>query len=228
MSDMNCDEVRRHARIVDGNVGEQTAQQQRRPFLQATWKRHQLLIRPLNIMKTLCSFLVVVAAIALVHVSSGHSEDAEENPKLPPHVADLRDVILSAARSGNIDELKSAFEVSGSVPDLGISPRSDPIKTLKDRSADRNGRDTLAALVEILEMSPAALPLGNDIENNLVYVWPYVSTRPLDKLTPSEEVDLYRLVTPAEATEMRAKKRWLWWQLAIAADGTWMLFKKAN
>lgn len=228
MSDMKCDDAERHARTIYGSMGLQKSQQQKRLLLQATWKRHQRSIQPRYMMKTVCSALVVVAALALVHVSSGHAEDAEQSPKLPPHVADLRDVILTAAHSGNIEELKSAFDVSGSVPDLGISPRSDPIKTLKDRSADPSGRDTLAALVQILEMAPAALPLGNDIENNLVYVWPYISTCALDKLTPSEQVDLYRLVTPAEAAEMRAKKRWLWWQLAIAADGTWMLFKKAN
>lgn len=109
---------------------------------------------------------------------------------------------------------------------MDISPRSDPIKVLKDRSEDPEARDTLAAIVEILEMPPIALPLGNDIENNLVYVWPYLAERPLDKLTPPEQVDLYRLVSPAKAAEMQKKKHWLWWRINIAADGTWTAFKK--
>jgi len=167
-------------------------------------------------------------ATAIVHVSATSADEVRNTPKLPDHVADVRDAILTAARSGNIDELKAAFEVSGAVPDLGISPRSDPIKTLKDRSADPKGRDTLAAIVEIMEMPPAALPLGTDIENNLIYVWPYLSTRQLDKLTPAEQVDLYRLVTPELAADMLKKKRWLWWRLVIAADGTWTMFKKGN
>jgi hypothetical protein len=228
MSGINGDDARGLTRNADGNTSMQKSQQQKRLVLQATWKRHQQSIRPRYALQSMLSALVVVAAIALVHVSSAFAQEVEENLKLPPHVADLRDVILTAARSGKIDELKAAFDVSGAVPDLGISPRSDPIKALKDRSADPDGRDTLAALVQILEMPPAALPLGNDLENNMVYVWPYLASRTLDKLSPSEQVDLYRLVSPAEAAEMRAKKRWLWWQLAIAADGTWMLFKKAH
>ncbi|MET0408080.1 MAG: hypothetical protein ABW006_06890 [Hyphomicrobium sp.] len=205
-----------------------TAQRQSGALSPAMCKRHRQFVQPASLNSVALLLLLVVAGAALVHVSGPRAEEAGAGPKLPAHVADLRDVILTAARSGNIDELKSAFEVSGAVPDLGISPRSNPIAALKDRSADPQGRDTLAALVEILEMPPAALPLGNDIENNLIYVWPYLSTRPLDKLKPAEQVDLYRLVPPGAAAEMLAKKRWLWWRVVIAADGTWMMFKKGN
>jgi hypothetical protein len=169
-----------------------------------------------------------VVAAALVHDCPAVGQEGADGLKLPPHVVDLRDAILTAARSGNIEELRSAFDVSGTVPDLGISPRSDPIKALKDRSDDPQGRDTLAALIEILDMPPAVLPLGNDIENNLIYVWPYLAARPIDKLTPAEQVDLFTLVSPAQAAEMRQRKRWLWWRLVIAADGTWTLFRKAR
>lgn len=168
--------------------------------------------------------VLVVAGAALVHVAA----EAGNGVKLPPHVEDLRDVILTAARSGNIEELKTAFEVSGMVPDLGIEAASDPIKALKEHSEDHEGREILAALVQALDMPPVALPLGNDIENNLIYVWPYLAERPIDKLSPAEEVDLYRLVSPAKAVEMREKKRWLWWRLVIAADGSWTSFKKEN
>lgn len=191
-------------------------------------KRRQRSARPALAKKLTQLFLLVVMGAAVVYGSSTCAEEGRNGPKLPDHVSDVRDAILTAARSGNIEELKSAFEVSGSVPDFGISPRSDPIKTLKDRSEDPQGRDTLAAISEIMEMPPAALPLGNDIENNLIYVWPYLSARRLDSLTPSEEVDLYRLVTPQLAAEMRKKKRWLWWRLVIGADGTWTMFKKGN
>ncbi|MFA5956274.1 hypothetical protein [Hyphomicrobium sp.] len=232
MWDMDVAGGARLAHIVHDDMDRRKAQQQRRAVPQATsrvtWKRHQQLVQPVSLIKTAHLILVVLAASALVHVSRARAAEAADGPKLPAHVADLRDAILSAARSGNIEDLNSAFDVSGAVPDLGVSPRSDPIKALKDRSEDPQGRDTLAAMVAILEMPPVALPLGNDIENNLIYVWPYLSMRSLDKLTPSEQVDLYRLVTPAQAAEMREKKRWLWWRLVIAADGTWTMFKKGN
>lgn len=172
--------------------------------------------------------VLVVAGAVLVHVAAVGANEASNSVKLPPHVEDLRDVILTAARSGHIEELKTAFEVSGVVPDLDLGATSDPIKALKERSEDHEGREILAALVQALDMPPVALPLGNDIENNLIYVWPYLAERPIDKLSPPEEVDLYRLVSPAKAVEMREKKRWLWWRLVIAADGSWTSFKKSN
>jgi hypothetical protein len=149
-------------------------------------------------------------------------------PSLPQHVADMRDAILAAARSGDIEELQTAFDMNGQPPDLGIGGTNDPIRALKAESGDGQGREILAALIEILSMPPATQPFGTDIENNLIYVWPYLAERPFDKLTPSEDVDLYRLVTPAKAAEMHGKKRWLWWRLVIAADGTWLSFKRTD
>jgi hypothetical protein len=172
--------------------------------------------------------VLVVAALTLVHVLQPRAEGSTPTAQLPQHVADLRDAILAAARSGDIEELMTAFDMSGAPPDFGIGGMNDPIRALEAESADGKGHEILAALVEILSLPPATLPLGTDIENNLIYVWPYLAERPLDKLTPAEEVDLYRLVTPAKAAEMHEKKRWLWWRLVVAADGTWLTFKRPD
>lgn len=170
--------------------------------------------------------LLVVTPTALVHVLQATAEESAQTPQLPEHVADIRDAILAAARSGNIDELKAAFDMSGTLPDLGIPGVTDPVAALKTESADGKGREILATLIELLNMPAATQPFGSDIENNLLYVWPYLAERPLDKLTPSEEVDLYRLVSPAKAAEMHEKKRWMWWCLVITADGNWLMFKR--
>lgn len=170
--------------------------------------------------------VVVLVTAILVHVFEPRVAAAEEAPKLPQHVADLRDAILTAARSGDIHELKVPFEMSGAVPDFGFATASDPIATLRANSHDGEGREILAALIEVLELPAATSPFGNDIENNLVYVWPYLAERPIDKLTPAEQVDLYRLVPPEKAAEMRQKGHWTWWRLTIAADGTWLSFKR--
>jgi len=76
-----------------------------------------------------------------------------------------------------------------------------------------------------VQVSP---PFGQDLENNIIYVWPYLAEVELDKLTPAQEVDLLRLVGAAEAKAMREKKKWTWWRLTIGADGTWHSFKKAD
>jgi hypothetical protein len=172
--------------------------------------------------------LLVVMAIALVHVLPPAAGEPAQTTRLPQNVADLRDAILAAARSGNIDELKVPFDMSGTLPDIGVPTTDDPIKALKAKSADGQGHEILAALIELLNMRPVAQPFGSDIENNLVYVWPYLAERPLGKLTPAEDVDLYRLVSPAKAAEMHEKKRWTWWCLAIAADGNWLMFKQLD
>jgi predicted secreted protein len=170
--------------------------------------------------------LLVVTPIALVHGLQVAAAESAQAPKLPAHVSDLREAILTAARSGNIDELKSVFEMSGRAPDIGAPGATDPIAALKTQSADGKGQEILANLIELLNMPPAAKPFGSDIENNLLYIWPYLAERPLDKLTPAEEVDLYRLVSPAKAAEMHEKKRWMWWCVVIAADGNWLMFKR--
>lgn len=172
--------------------------------------------------------VLVVAAFALVHVLPTQADDNGASPRLPQHVADIRDAILTAAKSGEVGELAMVFDMSGTLPDFGIDGQDDPIRAIKTLSADGAGREILAALIEALSLPPVALPLGSDIENNLIYVWPYLAERPINKLAPAEEVDLYRLVSPALAAQMREKKRWLWWRLVIAADGTWQSFKRLD
>lgn len=148
--------------------------------------------------------------------------------KLPANVAEMRDAILAAAHSGSMEDLKVAIEWNELKPDFGDEAQGDPIAFLKRISADGEGRETLAALANILALAPAVLPTGKDPENNSVYVWPYLAELPLEKLTPGEEVDLYRLMPPAAAKAMREKKKWSWWRLAIGADGTWHSLRKPN
>jgi hypothetical protein len=153
----------------------------------------------------------------------------EDDPgPLPGPVEEMRQAILSAAHSGNIEDLREPFDWNELKPEVAAPPGEDPIAYWKRTSGDGNGREVLAALAEMLSMHPAELPLGKDLENNIIYVWPYLAEMPLDKLTPAQEVELLRLVGPAEAKAMREKKKWTWWRLTIGADGTWHSLKKAE
>jgi hypothetical protein len=175
------------------------------------------------------ALLLVVVVASLVHCCAARAAGIDGPvAALPQHVAEMRDMILAAAKSGKLDDLKSALEISDVSPDTGLAPADDAIAAFKAASADGEGREILAVMAEILEMPPAALPLGKDLENNLIYVWPYLSERPIEAMTPKEQVELYRLVPHAKVVEMREKKRWTWWRLIIAADGTWQLFKKPD
>lgn len=145
---------------------------------------------------------------------------------MPAHVADTRERLLAAVRAASIDDLAAIIDDSATKPDFGMATSGDPIAALKNLSADGAGAEILAVLSEVLDVAPATLPLGKDLENNLIYVWPYLAEKPLEALSGSELIDLYRLVPAAKIPEMREKKRWLWWRLAIGADGSWLMFKK--
>src|SRR5262245_21751826 len=114
---------------------------------------------------------------------------------LPPAVEDMREAILSAVRSGRIEDLRHAWELNELKPDLGLAT-SDPIAHWKGISGDGEGREILAVLAQILDAGYVVLPLGADIENNRLYVWPYFAEVPLDRLSPAQEVELLRLVSP--------------------------------
>lgn len=161
--------------------------------------------------------------------SSKKTPKPENDPgPLPVPVEEMRQAILSATHTGEIDDLREPLDWNEIKPELAAPTGEDPIQHWKKTSADGKGREILAALSGILTLHPAELPLGQDLENNIIYVWPYLAEMQLDKLTPPQEVELIRLVGPAEAKTMREKKKWTWWRLTIGADGTWHSFKKAE
>jgi hypothetical protein len=103
---------------------------------------------------------------------------------LPAPVEDMREAILSAVRSGRIEDLHHAWELNELKPDLGVALAGDPIVHWKQISGDGEGREILAALAQILNAGYVVLPLGPDLENNRLYVWPYFAEVPLEGLTP--------------------------------------------
>jgi len=206
---------------------------------------------PAFVERRLAGLVFVLAALCLVHAAPGralesfaaaedddrpskvgatrkHPKPGDDPGPLPEPVEEMRQAILAAAHSGNIEDLRVPFDWNELTPEVATPAGEDPITHWKSTSADGNGREILAALANMLPMRPAELPLGQDLENNIIYVWPYLAELPLDKLTPAQEVDLLRLVGPAEAKAMREKKKWTWWRLTIGAAGTWHSFKKAQ
>ena len=146
---------------------------------------------------------------------------------LPESVRGMREMLLSAVQSGQIEELRQAYDVNDIKPDLGAAT-TDPVTHWKKLSGDGEGRDVLAALSLILEAGYVVVPLGRDIENNRLYIWPYFAEAPLERLTPAQEVELLRLVPAAAAKDMQGKGRYTYWRLSIGADGSWHSFRKGE
>jgi hypothetical protein len=167
-------------------------------------------------------------ALRLAKRVEAKSAAAHPSKPLPAPVEEMRNAILAATQSGRIEDLIVPLDWNELKPDLAQGPVDDPVAFWKKTSGDGEGREILAVLANILHMPPAERRLGTDVENNVVYVWPYLAEAKLDALTPAEEVDLLRLVSPDVAEAMREKKKWTWWRLAIGADGTWHSFRKAE
>ena len=147
---------------------------------------------------------------------------------LPAAVEDMCEAIMAAVRTGRIGELRTAHDLNELKPEIGPEVVPDPIEYWKKLSADGDGREILSVLWTLLEGSFATAPLGRDIENNKLYIWPSLAEKPLASMTPLEEVELLRLVPPAEAAAMKARGHYTGWRLVIGADGTWHSFKKAQ
>jgi hypothetical protein len=145
---------------------------------------------------------------------------------LPAPVKDMREAILGAVKSGRVEELRHAWELNELKPDLGVASVGDPVAHWRQISGDGEGREILAVLAEILDAGYVVLPLGRDLENNRLYVWPYFAGVPLDKLSPAQEVELLRLVSTTALKEMRSSGKYTHWRIVIGADGTWHSFRR--
>ncbi len=140
---------------------------------------------------------------------------------LPEPVRKTRAAILEAARSGDIEALRAVLETSEMPPVLARGDVGDPIIFLKESSGDPEGREILAILIDLLEAGWVRLDPGEPGE---MYVWPYFAAIPIDRLSPQQLVELYRILTAADVDEMRAYDAWLFFKIGIGADGSWHYF----
>jgi hypothetical protein len=140
---------------------------------------------------------------------------------LPEPVRKTRAAILEAARGGDIEALRAVLETSEMPPVLARGDIGDPITFLKESSGDPEGREILAILIDLLEAGWIKVDEGKPTE---MYVWPYFVGVPIDRLTPPQLVELYRILTAADVDEMRAYDAWLFFKIGIGPDGTWHFF----
>lgn len=136
---------------------------------------------------------------------------------LPSPVARMRRALMDAAKTGNVEELRGVFEQNEMPPSLGFESYDDPIEFLKSQSGDPEGREILALLLEILEAGWVHVDEGGPQE---MYIWPYFDQWPLDGLSPSQEVELYRILTAGDVEEMRRHGGYIFFRVGIGPDGT--------
>src|SRR5262249_18200601 len=91
----------------------------------------------------------------------------------------------------------------------------DPIAFWKKASADGTGRDVLAAMLNVMTSGFARVGEGK----NEIYVWPYFAETDLGKLTPAQEVELYRILSPEAALQMRKPGKYTYSRLGTPPAG---------
>jgi hypothetical protein len=141
--------------------------------------------------------------------------------KLPTPVRRLREQIIEAAASGDLQKLRAIFDANGEPPVLSFNESEDPVETLRSLSGDAEGREILAILIEVLEAGYVHVDAGTPDE---MYIWPYFARYPVDALTPPQLVELFKLVFSGDYEDMKTYGAYISYRVGIAPDGTWRFF----
>lgn len=141
----------------------------------------------------------------------------EGESDLPPAVRNLRASLMEAARTGDIEKLRPFIKPGddGTLLTFG-DPGDDPIAFLKDSSDDGRGLDTLAILLKILKSAHVHVNAGSPDE---MYVWPYFTQLPIDKLTKPQLVELFELVSVGDYDEMKEFGAYNFFRVGISPQG---------
>jgi hypothetical protein len=142
--------------------------------------------------------------------------------KLPFPVRKMHELILTAAKSGNIEALRPLIGSGDDVTMLSLTEiEGDPLAYLKSLAGDPDGMEILAILVDVLESGYVHLDAGTPDE---LYVWPYFFAYPLDKLDAKQKVELFQIVTAGDYDEMKQFGTYVFYRLGITPKGRWRFF----
>ena len=182
---------------------------------------------PKRVCNALCVFAAaLVLGTAMFAATPSVAEEVQlgrDISKLPAEVQRMRQAILQAAMSGDIEELRLPIDMNELHPIFAKDRTPDPIVYLKSVSADGNGREMLATLFNLLTTGYAIKNAGT---KNEMIVWPYHAAIPLSGLTPSQEVEIYRFLPPERLKEMAAAGKYSFYSVGIGRDGVWHYFSR--
>ncbi len=184
-----------------------------------------------NISTRVCNAMSVFAAALLLGAvmfaaTPSFAEEVQlgrDVSKLPHEVQRMRQAILQAAMSGDIEELRVPIDMNELHPIFAKERTPNPIAYLKSVSADGNGREMLAILFNVLTTGYAIKNAGTKDE---MIVWPYHAAISLSALSPGQEVEIYKFLPPARVKEMAAAGKYSFYSVGIGRDGVWHYFSR--
>lgn len=142
--------------------------------------------------------------------------------RLPGPVSRMRDLLVEAAKTGDIEKLRPLIGTGADMPQLSFGDiEGDPIAFIKGLSGDGEGQEILAIMEEVLNAGYVHLGEGTDED---LYVWPYFFGIPLDKLDPRQKVELFKIVTAGDYEDMKQYGAYVFYRLGITPEGRWAFF----
>ncbi len=145
-----------------------------------------------------------------------------DTSKLPDEVGRMRDLIIEACRSGDIEALRPLLGTGADGTQLTFAGAvSDQIKTLRSFSGDDQGHEIMAILLEVLEAGYVHLDPGEPTE---LYVWPYFFAMPLERLSNPQRVELFKILTAGDFEDMKSFGAYIFYRVGITPEGRWLFF----
>jgi hypothetical protein len=142
--------------------------------------------------------------------------------RLPEPVRRMHDLIVEAAKSGEIERLRPLLGAGDDMVQLSFGDvEGDPIAFLKGLSGDPEGQELLAIMEEVLNAGFVHLEAGTP---NEIYVWPYFFGIPLDKLDSRQKVELFKIVTAGDLEDMKQFGTYIFYRVGITPEGRWAFF----
>jgi len=141
--------------------------------------------------------------------------------RLPSAVARTRERILTAARSGDLQQVLTLMQSNETMPVFSLSSDKNPVTYWKTNYPDSDGLEILSILVTVLETGFAHVDRGTPQE---MYLWPYFARTPLKSLTAAQKVELFKIVTGSDYRDMLDVDAYTFYRVGIGPDGVWHFF----
>jgi len=153
--------------------------------------------------------------------AQGAPEIITDLAQLPAPVAQMRERILAAARTGRLADLVALMRSGATMPIFSLDEEKDPVAYWKASFPDSDGVEILATVIDILEAGCVHVDVGGPGE---MYVWPYFARMPVRALTAAQKVELFKIVTGADYKAMVAAGAYNFFRVGIGTDGAWRFF----
>lgn len=141
--------------------------------------------------------------------------------KAPEPVRRLRQLIIDAASSGDMEKLRPLVNTGPNQARIDGDSGNDPIAALKSFSGDPDGLEVLAIIIDLLSTGYARVDAGTPDET---YVFPYFAGKSLTTLTQTEKVELLRIITAGDLADMQEYGNYSFYRIGISPDGQWKFF----